>query len=116
MAEAAMPKYKMVVLSNPVEGREDDYNDWYQNVHLGELTALPGFKSGQRFRLARSLVEGESHPYLALYEIETDDIDAVLDHLRTVAENKLLTMSDALDTDNTRAVVYEECGAVVSEL
>ena len=115
MAESEMPRYKMVVMSNPVKGREDDYNDWYQNVHLGELLALPGFKSGQRFRLARSLVEGETYPYLAIYEIETDDIDAVLDHLRAVAESKLLTMSDSLDTDNTSAVVYEECGAVVSE-
>jgi hypothetical protein len=116
MTKADMQRYKMVVMSHPVKGREDDYNDWYQNVHLGELVALPGFKSARRFRLARSLVEGETYPYLAVYDIETNDIDSVLDNLRDMAENERLTMSDSLDTDNTHAVVYEEFGAVVSEM
>jgi ABC-type sugar transport system ATPase subunit len=110
-----MPRYKMVVMTRPVQGREAEYNDWYQNVHLGEMVALPGFTSAQRFRLARSLVEGAAPPYLAVYEIETDDVDAVLQELRDAAENGRLTMSDARDGDpaNTFAVIYEEFGAVV---
>jgi hypothetical protein len=103
----------MVVMSNPVEGREDEYNDWYQNVHLGELVALEGFQSARRFRLTRSLVEGENYPYMAIYEIETDDLDSVLQNLVQVAESERLTMSDSIDTANTRAVVFEEFGAVV---
>jgi hypothetical protein len=109
-----MPSYKMVVMSRPTEGREDEYNDWYQNVHLRELVALQGFKSAQRFRLARSLVEGQADPYLSVYEIETDDIDAVLQNLRSTAEQGRITMSDSLDLAHTSAVVYEEFGAVVS--
>ena len=105
----------MLVMSQPVAGREDEYNDWYQHVHLHEVVALPGFTSARRFRRARSLVAGDTYPYLAVYEIETDDIDAVLDGLRAAAENKDLNMSDALDTGHTRAVVYEEFGAVVNE-
>ncbi len=110
-----MARYKMVVMSNPVEGREDEYNDWYQNVHLGELVALEGFRSARRFRLARSLVEGEVFPYLAIYEIETGDINGVLQNLIGVAESGQLTMSDAIDTARTRAVVYEEFGEVVAK-
>jgi hypothetical protein len=109
-----MPSYKMIVMSRPTEGREDEYNDWYQNVHLHELVALQGFKSAQRFRLARSLVEGEADPYLSVYEIETDDIDAVLQNLRSTAEQGRITMSDSLDLSHTSAVVYEEFGAPVS--
>jgi len=30
-----MPRYKMVVYSRPAPDREDEYNDWDQNVHLG---------------------------------------------------------------------------------
>jgi len=37
-----MAKYKMVTLTNPVEGREEAYNDWYQNVHLPEVVAYKG--------------------------------------------------------------------------
>ena len=104
----------MMVMSRPVAGREDEYNDWYQNVHLGELVALPGFVSAQRFRYARNLVEGETYPYMSIYEVDTDDIDAVLDALRGTAERGLLTMSDAIDLTDTSAVVYEEFGSVVS--
>lgn len=108
-----MPRYKMVVYSRPAQGREDEYNDWYQNVHLRELLALPGFVSAQRFRYARSLVEGEAFPYMSIYEIESDAIDAVLEGLKTTAEKGLLTMSDAIDLTQTSALVYEEFGAVV---
>jgi hypothetical protein len=24
----------MIVFTSPVEGREDEYNDWYDNTHL----------------------------------------------------------------------------------
>ncbi|MCB1687256.1 MAG: hypothetical protein KDI33_02165 [Halioglobus sp.] len=110
-----MPRYKMVVNSYFVEGREDEYNDWYQNVHLGELVALKGIVSARRFRMARKLVEGEAAPYMAIYEIETDDIDAVLQGLIGEAENSRINMSDAIDTSRTTAVVYEEFGEVVSQ-
>jgi hypothetical protein len=108
-----MRRYRLITLSNPTEGREDEYNDWYQNVHLGELVALPGFMSARRYRQARSLVEGDAWPYMAVYELETDDIDAVLQGLRDAAASRSLTMSDALDTDTTYAVVYEDFGAEV---
>ncbi len=107
-----MPRYKMVVYSRPVPGREDEYNDWYQNVHLGELVTLPGFKSAQRFRHARNLVEGDAYPYMSIYEIETDDIDALLDTLRDTAGRGALTMSESIDLTDTSAVVYEEFGPV----
>ena len=32
-----MRRYKMITLSNPTAGREAEYNDWYQNVHLKDL-------------------------------------------------------------------------------
>ena len=109
-----MPRYKMVVSSYPVAGREAEYNDWYQNIHLGELVSLKGFVSARRFRLAAKLVEGEAAPYMAIYEIETDDVEAVLEHLKNEAYNSRINMSEAIDTSRTTAVVYEEFGDVVS--
>jgi len=109
-----MPRYKMVVYSRPVPDREEEYNDWYQNVHLVELVALPGFKSARRFRHARNLAEGDAYPYMSIYEIETDEIDGVLETLRETAGRGALTMSDAIDVTDTSALVYEECGPAVS--
>jgi hypothetical protein len=72
--------------------REQEYNTWYDEVHLPELVALDGFVSARRLRP----VNGEG-PYVAIYEIEGDDLQAVLDNM--VANAGQLTMSDALLLD-----------------
>ncbi|MBT5195713.1 MAG: hypothetical protein HOM07_25485, partial [Rhodospirillaceae bacterium] len=41
----------LVVLTNPVAGKEDEFNDWYSNIHIQEICQLSGFKSAQRFKL-----------------------------------------------------------------
>lgn len=108
-----MPKYKLVVLSRPVEGREGEYNEWYQNKHLGEVVAIDGIKLAQRFRLARPLSEGETHPYLAIYEIETDNLDSVLAEFNSRPGAGQMFISDSLDMNPLYAAVYEEFGAPV---
>jgi hypothetical protein len=107
-----MARYKLVTLTGPVEGREDEYNNWYQNIHLAEVVALPGFKSVQRYRIKQPLAEHETFPYLAIYDIETDDFDAVLGEMQKRASDGSLSMSDALG-QRSYAVIYEEFGAPV---
>ena len=72
--------------------RDQEYNSWYDGVHLRELLALDGFVSARRFRP----VDGEG-PYVAIYEIEGDDLQAVLDNM--IANAGQLHMSDALQLD-----------------
>lgn len=110
-----MPRYKMVVSSDPVEGREEECNEWYQNVHLPELVALDGIKSARRFRRAISLGSGKTYSSMAIYEIETDDIHRFVKNLVTTAEQGGLTMSDALDRENSHAAIYEDFGFEVTE-
>jgi hypothetical protein len=40
-----------LVMSDPLPGREADFNDGYQNMHMGDLVQLPGWTGAQRFRL-----------------------------------------------------------------
>ena len=70
--------------------REQEYNTWYDEVHLGELVALPGITGARRLRP----VDGNG-PYVALYEVEADDLQAVLGSM----SGAKLTMSDALQLD-----------------
>jgi hypothetical protein len=71
--------YKFVVLTNAVEGREDEYNDWYTNRHLPDVLAIPGIVEAVRFELAgtQRIAPPWPYRYLAIYDIETDDIDWV---------------------------------------
>jgi hypothetical protein len=100
-------------MSSPKEGREAEYHDWYQNSHLAQVMQLPGFKAGQRYKMAAPLTEDESFPFLAIYDVETDDIQAVLAEMRARAGTESLTVSDAL-APKAYAVLYEEFGARVT--
>src|SRR6266446_4380757 len=44
-------RYVYMVMSDPLPGREADFNDGYQNMHMGDLVQLPGWTGAQRFRL-----------------------------------------------------------------
>jgi hypothetical protein len=39
------------VMADPLPGREAEFNDAYQNMHMGDLVQLPGWTGAQRFRL-----------------------------------------------------------------
>lgn len=108
-----MPRYKMIVLSSPTEGREAEYNDWYQNTHLAEVVALKGIKSAQRFKLAKQMGERETWPYAAIYEIDTDDIDAVLKDIEEAAASGRVGVSGAIARELAYAAIYEESGEPV---
>jgi len=104
----------MMVFSNAQPGREVEYNDWYQDIHLADLVALDGIYSARRYRFARNLKGDDAHTYMAIYEIETDDIDAVLGQLGVAAGDGRIRMSDAIDTQGSMALVYEEYGPPVA--
>lgn len=65
-------RHVLVVLSDAVPGREDEYNDWYTGTHLREIVETPGFVAAQRFRLVSPSDDPAPHSYLAIYEIEGD--------------------------------------------
>ena len=88
-----MARYKLVALSNAVEGRDEEFNHWYDTQHLPDVMAVPGFMSAERLTV---LGDGP-HRYLAIYEIETDDIAAVLAEFGKRPGTELMPLSDALD-------------------
>ncbi len=105
-----MANYKMIALTRPVEGREDEYNDWYQNVHLVELCALPGVVGAQRYKMAAPLMGFDGRDYLAIYDIESDDIGATLGALGQAAASGKITQCDASDNAGAYNVVFSEFG------
>jgi hypothetical protein len=103
-----MSRYFFVVLTNPVEGREDEYNDWYDNTHLDDVLALEGFVSAQRFRFVpKEPTQTVPHRYLAIYEIETDDLEATHQKLVDTARTEAMPFSDALEQTDLTGWYYE---------
>ena len=89
-----MAKHMLVVLTNAAEGQDEEFNRWYNDVHLGDVLGVEGFVAAQRFALKEMSGEAASHRYLALYEIETDDVDAVISRLSSSAGT--MVISDAM--------------------
>jgi hypothetical protein len=96
-----MQRYSLIVLTNPVEGRDGEYNDWYTNIHLDDVLKIPGVIGAQRFR--RSDTQRGSGPYpwgyLAIYECETGDLPSIIRELKARGGTELMRMTDALATE-----------------
>ncbi len=72
-----MAKWLLVVGSNCADtAREAEYNEWYNKTHFPDVLETPGF-TGATWYENTEPAEGEAK-YLALYEIETDDIDGFM--------------------------------------
>jgi hypothetical protein len=92
-------RYILSVSSRAVEGRQADYDQWYDDIHMGEVTALPGFLSCTRFN-ALDMEGKETGECIAHYEVETDDPAALLQSLFTATPTMRLT--DAIDPTSAR--------------
>jgi hypothetical protein len=96
----------VVVRSRPDSPeREDEFNAWYSGVHLRELLAVPGFVSARRFRRVSG---AEAPEYLAVYEVEADDLAAPMRELRRRSAAGETTPGAALQTDPPPEVVLYE--------
>jgi hypothetical protein len=73
-----MTRYMLLALNGPTpDGDEEAYNRWYDEVHVPDLESLDGVNSARRFKVIQG--NGTPHPYLAAYEIETDDLGKLMD-------------------------------------
>jgi hypothetical protein len=94
-------QYTLIVYTSPAEGREDDYNAWYDGVHLGEFAALPGVLSARRYRVAAA-PDGTPR-YAAIYELSSHP-DEVMAAMNAGVKDGTVHMSDALDVKSFSTV------------
>jgi hypothetical protein len=88
-------EYTLIVHTSPADGREDEYNAWYDDVHLAEFSALPGVLSGRRFKVVSP--DPDAKPaYAAIYETSADP-GQVFASMNEAIKNGTMHMSDAVD-------------------
>jgi hypothetical protein len=79
-----MARHVLIAFTNAVEGREDEFNEWYTNQHMTDVLRCPGFVRGQRFSMSDAQrSEPPPYKYMALYELATDDLADTLRDART---------------------------------
>jgi hypothetical protein len=95
-----------LVLTNPIEGEDEAFNEWYDMVHVPEVLDVPGVVAAQRYDLAEVKVpENEdlpaqlpppTHRYLVIYELDREPDAVMAEFLEHVVSGKL-SLGDTLD-------------------
>lgn len=99
-----MARYVLFAFNGPTSGEGDEakYNRWYDEIHLPDIKSVKGVKSARRFKVVGGKMPGmENWPYAAIYEIETDDLQAVFKGLET----SLRPYSPTLNRDKSASLV-----------
>ncbi len=96
-----MPKHILLAMTNAVEGQEDEFNDWYNNRHLHDVVKAPGIVAAQRFVLDDTQRYSGPYPfkYVAIYEIESDEVQPVIDYIDKVIGTDAMPVSPAMSSE-----------------
>jgi hypothetical protein len=73
----------LLVMADIDPAIEHDFNQWYEQEHLAERMAIPGFLRARRFKA----IEG-SPKYLALYDLESPDVLNSADYRHVIGARK----------------------------
>jgi hypothetical protein len=103
-----MPRGIMYLQTMPVSPDKDaDYNKWYNDTHLAEIVSVEGIVSARRF----APMDGNG-PYIAIYELDCDDLDAVVQRLGELGASGKMSSLEFLSMDPPPIPrVYREIGS-----
>src|SRR5262249_6296338 len=82
-------------LSNPVSGREEEFNRWYGTDHMTHTVLIPGVLAGQRFRRVEGPWPSGKHDYLTIWEM--DDPAYALAQLCQASGTDAMPISPSVD-------------------
>jgi hypothetical protein len=111
-------KHVFLALTNPVPGREADFNAWYDKSHLREVVQYgSGMLGGRRFRIAESQrPESETAPwqYLAWYDMDHADL-ATYHREPWIPNRPALAPFKGLVADGHVAWIYTPIGNTIGD-
>lgn len=104
-----MTSHYLLVFSDPVKGRDDEYNRWYNEQHLDDVLQVPGFIAAQRLSIDEGIAPNGCRN-LAIYELETDKPASVLANLVALTNTDAMPLTDALDMASISTLLVTRVG------
>jgi hypothetical protein len=104
-----MPRGIMYVETMPVSpDKEAEYHTWYNDTHLAHVTSVDGIVSARRF----APTDGNG-PFIAIYELDCDDLDGVVERLGKLGKSGKMSSLQFLSMDSPPPIpkVYREIGS-----
>lgn len=92
-----MSRALLLAWATAVDGGEQDLDQWYEDVHIPQVRSLiPSITTVTRYRLSDP-ASGDTGRFLAVYEMDQDDVATAAASLGGAAQAGQLDMSPALD-------------------
>jgi hypothetical protein len=106
--EVNMPKGIIYLETTPVSpDREAEYHKWYNDTHLAEICSVDGIVSARRF----AAIDGNG-PFIAIYELDCDDLDAVVQGMRELGASGKMSSLELLNMETPPIPkVFREIGS-----
>jgi hypothetical protein len=97
-----MAKALFLAWSSPVDEASDaEFESWYEGTHIPQVrAAIPAISAVHRYRAADvpAIPGAPAHRYLAVYELDTDDVAGAMAALGAAAAGGLLDQTQTMDT------------------
>jgi hypothetical protein len=95
------PRGLLLFMTDIDPAREDVFHRWYEEEHIPERMAIPGFITARRFRA----IEGKPK-YLALYDLDSPDVlqSAAYQHVIGAGKSDWTKRMELLFTNGRRNV------------
>lgn len=103
-----MSKGVMYLETMPVSAdREAEYRTWYSDTHLAEICSVDGIVSA---RLLEP-IDGKG-PFIAIYELDCDDLDSVVQRLREFGASGRMSSLELLNMETPPIPkIYRQIGS-----
>ena len=96
-----MAKSMFMAWASPVDEASDrEFNAWYEGTHVPQVrAAIPAITAVHRYRVADVPGGGAApaHRYLAVYEMDTDDVAGAMASLGAAGAEGRLDMTATMD-------------------
>src|ERR1700683_3907603 len=106
-----MAKSMFMAWSSPVdEASDSEFNAWYDGRHVPQVrAAIPAITAVHRYRVADvpGVGAAATHRYVAVYEMDTDDVAAAMAALGAAQTDGRIEMTPTMDlTGNPPALQW----------
>jgi hypothetical protein len=99
-------KYVLVVASSPRRGREADYSEWYDKVHLPDVCKTTGVLNGRRIVALESSPATPPGAQLSIFDLDVDDPAQVMAEIMERTKSGEFGSSDAVDPASVKIWYY----------
>ncbi len=106
-----MPTYQYVILSSAVSGKEHEFYQWYDEQHLQDVMQVPGVIAARRYNVLSQKTTGITDVNwhaVAIYEIESDNPQAVVEAIAKAANTLSMPVTDAMAKQGLTQLLVEK--------